>query len=269
MLTASFRTFMVAAIAAGASGLADAQSDTEALAKAAQNPVANMISVPIQNNTNFHVGPLDGTQNLLNIQPVVPLSLNADWYLITRTIIPIVTQPGFAPDQSSVTGLGDIQVSAFLSPKVVSEWVWGAGLLTQLPTHTNRRLGNDRVGLGPAVVVFRFEEGSPWVYGALINNLWSITSSGDRRINQMLLQPVLNYNFPKGLYLTSVPLITADWEVPHRQRWTVPLGGGVGKIFHVGEQPLNGQISTYYNVVRPDAGPTWQLRLQLQLLFPK
>jgi hypothetical protein len=247
---------------------ADAQHSNEDLAKAAQNPLASLISVPFQNNTNFNVGPLDGTQNILNIQPVVPFSLNADWNVITRTIMPIITQPGTVPGQGSKTGLGDIQFNAFFSPKV-SGLVWGVGAVVQLPTHSNARLGNDRWGLGPTAVVLHLEKGSPWVYGALINNIFSVTSDSDPKINQMLIQPFLNYNLPEGLYLTSSPVITANWEAAGGQKWTVPLGGGIGKIFRLSKLPVNGQLSAYYNVVRPDNGATWELRVQVQFMFPK
>ena len=144
----------------------------------AQNPLANLISVPLQNNTNFGVGPQDGTQNILNIQPVIPVSLNSDWNLITRTIVPVITQPGFLPDQGSTTGLGDIQFSGFLSPSGAAGLIWGVGAIVQAPTHTNERLGNDRWGLGPTMVALHLSPGDPWVYGALVNNVWSV-GSGD------------------------------------------------------------------------------------------
>jgi len=249
-----------------------AAMSAEELAKLAQNPVGNLISLPFQNNTNFNVGPLSGTQNILNIQPVIPFAVNNDWNLITRTIIPVINQPGFLPGQDSVNGVGDIQFNAFLSPSEPSAGglIWGAGVITQVPTHTNDRLGNDRWGLGPTAVVLRLEKGSPWVYGALFNNVWSVGSDSDPAYNNFLLQPFVNYNFPQGFYLTSAPIVTANWKADNDDRWTVPLGGGVGKIFHFGRLPVNTQLSAYYNVVTPDSGGAdWQLRAQVQLMFPK
>jgi hypothetical protein len=259
---------------AAAASLALAQEkpamSAEELAKAVQNPVANLISVPFQNNTNFKVGPQDGTQNILNIQPVIPIGLSPDWNLITRTILPIIWQPGFAPGQGSTTGLGDLQFSSFLSPNTATGLIWGAGAILQAPTNGNDRLGNDRWGLGPTAVVLHTAKDSPWVYGALVNNVWSITSSStDPSYNNFLLQPFLNYNYPDGVYLTSAPIITADWKADSSQRWTVPIGGGVGKIFHFGRLPVNMQLAAYWNVVAPDNGPDWQLRFQVQFLFPK
>ncbi len=226
--------------------------------------------MPFQNNTNYNTGPQNGTQNILNIQPVIPVTLNKDWNLITRTIIPVISQPAFTPTQDRENGVGDVQISGFLSPANAAGLIWGVGAIAQLPTNTVDRLGNDRWGLGPTAVALRLEKGSPWVYGALVNNVWSVSSSSsDPAYNNFLLQPFLNYNFPGGFYLTSAPVITADWKADSSQRWTVPLGGGIGKIFHFGRLPVNTQISAYSNVVKPDNGPDWQLRLQVQFMFPK
>jgi hypothetical protein len=262
---------LLSLLATAMAGPAAAQqpASTEALARAAQNPLANLVSVPFQNNTNFGVGPRDGTQNVLNIQPVVPFSLGKDWNLITRTIVPIITQPGFEAGQGTTTGLGDIQLTGFLSPSTSEGLIWGAGVIGQLPTNSNDRLGNDRWGLGPSAVVLRMDEGSPWVYGFLVNNVWSVGGGSDPKYNNFLLQPFVNYNLLDGWYLTSSPVITADWEAPSSQRWTVPLGGGVGKIVHFGRLPVNLQLQGYYNVEKPDNGADWTLRFQIQFLFPK
>ena len=261
---------MLSQAAAVISAVAHAAPTPEELAKMAQKPMANLITVPFQNNTNFNVGPQSGTQNVLNTQPVIPVSLNKDWNLITRTILPVVTQPGFAPDQGSTTGLADIQFSAFASPSNAAGFIWGAGAIVQAPTHSNDRLGNDRWGLGPTAVALHLRPGDPWVYGALVNNIWSLSSDkAGGAYNNGLLQPFLNYNFAGGAYLTSAPIVTANWEAPSSQRWTVPVGGGIGKIFHLGKLPVNTSLQAYYNVVQPDFGANWQLRAQVQLMFPK
>ena len=249
---------------------ARAELSSEELAKLAQNPVGNLISVPFQNNWNFDYGPLEKTQDVLNIQPVYPIHVSADWNIITRTIMPLLWQPALYPGQGSTFGLSDIQFSAFLSPANPGGWIWGAGAIMQLPTNTDDVLGNDNWGLGPTAVLLHMQRSSPWVYGALINNLWSVTdTSGSPSINQMLLQPFLNYNFKSGTYLTTAPIITANWEADGGNVWTVPLGGGVGHIFHAGRLPVNTQLAGYYNVATPDFGADWQLRFQVQLMFPK
>ncbi len=242
------------------------------IAKSAQNPVAAMISVPFQNNTNFNVGPEEETQNILNIQPVIPFNLNENWNLITRTIIPVISQPKFAPGQDRENGIGDVQFSAFLSPikPASGGWVWGAGPIAQLDTSTDDRLGSERWGLGPSAVVLRPD--GAWVYGALINNVFDVGGDDDRDdINQMLIQPFVNYNFPDkpGRYLTFAPIITANWEADSDNTWTVPLGGGIGQIIKWGHTPVNLQASAYYNVETPKNGADWQMRLQVQFLFPK
>ena len=242
------------------------------LAKAAQNPVADMISLPFQNNTNFNAGPYDKTQNVLNIQPVYPVHLNEDWNLITRTILPVISQPATAPGQDREFGLGDIQFSTFFSPKAptASGWIWGAGVVAQLDTATDDRLGQGAWGLGPTAVALRSQ--NAWLYGALINNVWSVSEdSGRNDVNQMLIQPFINYNFPDipGRYLTFAPIITANWEASSSNTWTVPLGLGIGQIMKFGEQPVNLQASYYYNVERPGNAANYQVRLQVQFLFPK
>jgi hypothetical protein len=230
-----------------------------------------MISVPFQNNTNFKTGPLEETQNILNIQPVYPINLNSDWNLITRTIVPVISQPAFTQSQDRDNGIGDIQFSAFFSPKQpVNGWVWGGGVITQLDTATNDRLGQGAWGLGPTAVALHL--GKTWVYGALMNNMWSVEKDDGRKdVNQMLLQPIVNYNFPEhpGRYLSFAPIITADWEADSGQQWTVPLGLGIGQIMRFGKQPVNVQAAGYYNVERPNDAALWQLRVQIQLLFPK
>jgi hypothetical protein len=143
----------LAAILAGAS--AQAELSPEDLAKITQNPVGNLISVPFQENAYLNTGPLDKTQNVLNIQPVIPIHLTSDWNIITRTILPIISLPAFAPGQNRTNGTGDVQISAFLSPANPGAWIWGVGAITQLPTHSNDLLGNNNAGLGPSFVVVR------------------------------------------------------------------------------------------------------------------
>lgn len=246
-----------------------AERSAEELAKLAQNPIGNLISVPFQNNTNLNFGPEKRTQNVLNIQPVIPVSVNDDWNIITRTILPLVSMPSLSPGDKRADGIGDVQFTAFLSPAQPGNWIWGVGGVAQLPTHSDAKLGNDNWGLGPSFVLLHLEKGNPWVYGALINNVWSVGSSDSPSYNNGLIQPFLNYNFSGGLYLTSSPLITVNWKADSGQQWTVPLGGGVGKIFHFGKLPVNTQLGAYYNVVAPDDAANWQIRIQAQFMFPK
>ena len=247
----------------------DVDVDTGDLARAAQNPVADLISLPFQNNLNTDVGALNNEQNVMNIQPVIPISLNDDWNLITRTIVPLIYQPRMFPGDDTDFGLGDIQFTAFLSPvEPVNGWILGAGPAIRAPTATDERLGARKWALGPSVVALRIE--GPWVVGALIQNVWSVAGSGDNNVNEFLLQPFVNYNMADGWYLTSSPIIIANWEADSSDdRWILPVGGGFGKIFRLGDQPMNAQIQAFYNVETPDFGPEWTIRFQLQLLFPR
>jgi hypothetical protein len=260
---------LMGAIALAFAGPARAEMSAEELAKLAQNPVGNVVSLPFQNNTNFNVGPLNGTQNILNIQPVIPVSLSPEWNLITRTILPVVSMPSLAVGDDRTNGLGDMVFTAFVSPAVPKGLIWGVGPVLQLPTDTNG-LGNKNWGLGASAVVLKLEKGSPWVYGALVNNIWSL--SGDQRggaYSTGLIQPFVNYNFADGTYLVSGPIATVNWKADSGQQWTVPVGGGIGHIFHLGKLPVNTSVQAYYNVVHPDYAANWQLRLQVQLMFPK
>ncbi|HTQ00563.1 MAG TPA: neuromedin U [Casimicrobiaceae bacterium] len=260
----------IAALTAFSASHAHAEMSAEELAKLAQNPVGNLISLPFQNNTNLNFGPEKGTQNILNIQPVIPISVSSEWNIITRTILPVIWNPSLGPDIPSKDGIGDTVFTAFLSPANPGHLIWGLGPVVQLPTNSNSELGNKNWGLGPSVVVLHLEHDDPWVYGVLVNNIWSLTSNKDGgAYSNGLIQPFINYNFKEGFYLTSSPILTVDWKADSSQRWLVPIGGGVGKIFHLGKLPVNTQLSAYYNVVRPDFQANWQIRAQVQLMFPK
>lgn len=240
----------------------------EDLAKETQNPVSDLISVPFESNFNFGVGPNDDLQYILYVQPVVPFRLSEDWNLITRTIIPLIDQPELGPGVGDVFGLGDIQLSQFLSPAKSGALIWGIGPIFQFPTATDDALGSDKWSAGPTAAALTIR--GPWVAGAVVNHLWSFAGDDDRAdVNQTLIQPIVNYNLPGGWFLSSVPYITANWEKDGDDRWTVPIGIGVGKVHRFGTQPVSLQLTPYYNVVRPDDAAEWTLQFRINLLFPK
>lgn len=245
------------------------ENPQEELAKAAQNPVADLISLPFQNNTNFGYGPDDEIQNVLNIQPVIPFHLSENWNLITRTIAPVIYQPEVVEGSGDEFGLGDINLTAFFSPKSPTKGIiWGVGPIFVFPTATDEKLGSEKWSAGPSAVALTVQ--GPWLYGALVNNVWSFAGDNDRDdVNAMLIQPFANYNLPDGWYLVSSPIITANWEADSDNTWLVPLGGGVGKIFRIGSQPMNAQMQAFYNMDKPAVVGDWTLRFQLQFLFPK
>ena len=245
----------------------DAQPDnTEGLAEQAQNPIANLISVPFQNNTTPGVGPdRDQTLNVLNIQPVVPFRLNEQLSLVTRTILPVVSQP--RPEGSTSNGIGDLNPSFFLVPRLPGRWTVGFGPTLLLPTASRDELGSGQWALGPAAVAV-YTRG-PWVAGGLVNQIWSVAGDSERRsVNRLLVQPFVNYNLPNGWYLVASPIITADWQAS-TDRWLVPLGGGVGRVFRIGSQPVNASLQAFANVVKPEPFGDVTIRAQIQLLFPR
>ncbi len=254
-------------------GHVDSGEDESAeLARAVQNPIADLISLPFQNNTNFDFGPRERTQNVLNIQPVIPFSLGEDWLAITRTIVPIVSQPSLGPGQDRKTGLGDIVFTAFLSPSDKDLWIgkkvlWGVGPAILLPTATDNQLGPGELGAGPSAVFLAMP--GKWVIGSLFSQIWSFTSGSN--VSLFTWQPFVNYNLADGWYLTSSPLVTANWKNSASDTWTVPLGGGLGRVFRAGSlPPMNASLAAFYNVENPkNVGPDWSLRFTLQLLFPR
>ena len=237
------------------------------LAKASQNPVGDLISVPFQNNTNFGIGSFKRTQNVLNIQPVVPIAISPRWNLITRTIIPLINQPHFEANDGTTFGVGDINPSLFLTPKKPGKIIWGAGPTIFLPTATDQRLGTGKWSAGPSVVVLAMP--GKFVLGVLASNFWSFAgSSGRPGVNTFFSQVFVNYNLPKGWFLSSAPIITANWKAAAGEQWTVPVGGGIGRVTKFGKQPVSITAQAYYNAVRPTGAAEWQLRLQFSLLFP-
>jgi hypothetical protein len=246
--------------------LADAATE---LARKTQNPVSDLISVPFENNANFNAGPDDKVLNVLNIKPVVPLKLNDEWNLINRAIIPLISQPGV--DGTPVgrkNGLGDITYQGFFSPNPKpGGMIWGVGPQIQIPTHTNSRLGNQRWAAGANFVVLDMK--GKTVKGFLLSQIWDVTNSKDEDISMMTLQPFYNYNFGKGWYAVTNPVITANWEADGSDQWTVPIGGGVGKVTHWGKQAVNLRLEAFGNVVRPTNGSDYNIQFTMQFMFPK
>ncbi|WP_204137772.1 neuromedin U [Halomicronema sp. CCY15110] len=251
------------AIAQAADGEASGQAD---LAKASQNPIASLISVPLQNNTNFGVGEFDRTSNILNVQPVIPVPLSDSLTLVNRTIVPIAYQPELAPGLNSAFGLGDINYTGFFVPNTTGNFTWGVGPSIVLPTATDTVLGTGKWSVGPAAVGLVSQ--GPIVAGALVSQLWSFAGDDDRSdVSLLTIQPFFNYNFEGGWYATTSPIISANWEADD-DTWTLPIGGGAGRVFNIGRQPVNASVQAYWNVIKPDGAADWTLRAQLTLLFP-
>jgi hypothetical protein len=247
--------------------IAASQADDEMaeIAKKLNNPVASIISLPFQNNFDFGGGPHDdGFQYKLNVQPVIPFTLNDKWNLITRTIVPVIHQENRLGN-SSQSGLGDTTVSLFFSPKkpVPGGLIWGIGPDVYLPTATDALLGAEKWGIGPTAVALRQDNG--WTYGALVNHIWSFAGDDSRQdISNTFLQPILSYqtkaNTTFGLNLES----SYDWE---NTQWTVPVNATVTQLVSISKQLVSCTVGARYYAEKPDGGPDWGLRFSVSLVF--
>jgi hypothetical protein len=235
------------------------------LAKQLANPVAALISLPIQGNIDFGVGAGDGTRSVTNIQPVIPFELSENWNLISRTILPVIDQEGLAPtgDALDAFGLGDTVQSFFISPKS-SDPVWGLGPVFLIPTATDSVLGGEHWGAGPTGLVLK--QSGHWTYGALANHIWSFAGDDSRAdVNATFLQPFVSYITDSkttfGLSLES----TYDWD---GGEWNIPLNFVVSQLLNIGDQPIQIFGGARYYLDAPTGGAEWGLRCGVTFLFP-
>ena len=240
----------------------NAQEKTaEELAKMAQNPLANMMSFPFQNNTTFGIGEFNRTANILNIQPVLPFF---NGHLITRTIIPIISQP--VDESDNLSGIGDINTTAFYSPTPKNGLTLGVGPTLVIPTGTD--VSSKKFSMGGSFLMLKMSK--KVVYGFLLGNTWSVAGKEEAPdVSSMIFQYFFNYNLPKGWYFATGPILTANWEATDGNKWTVPFGGGGGKIIRIGKIPFNLQAQAFYNAVKPDGAGGFSTRFQIQLMLPK
>lgn len=259
----------------------DALADTT---EESMNPLSTVISLPFENNTLFNIGPSESTANVLNVKPIFPVSMG-DWNLINRLIVPIVYAEGqdfLVPDDDfnfgggnpgsfgigSASGLGDITYQGFITSKKAGEVAWGLGGSLVMPTHTNSRFGSDKWSAGPAAVMFTTP--GNWILGLIVENVWSFAGDSDvGDVNVFSAQVAVNYRLKKGWYLTSSPLFSANWEAEKDNRWTVPLGGGIGRVFKLDKKAVAIDIGAYYNVEKPRFANDWYSQILVNFLFPK
>ncbi|HET7792664.1 MAG TPA: hypothetical protein VFL64_04700 [Rhizobacter sp.] len=262
----AFGTFAVLAWAAPAR--ATPEEDAE-LQKKLSNPVADIVTIPLQLNINFDSGPYEKTQYTLNVQPVFPVKLgDSGWSLINRVILPILSNPATAPGQERKNGIGDVLYQGFLSP-APHGLIWGVGPALQLKTASNDRLGSGKWAAGPTAVALKQE--GPWSVGTLATQIWSFAGSDDRAdVNQLQLQPILSYSLSPTHSIAYSGIVIANWDQPSSQRWLVPLGATYSILTRPGGgNPINYVFGGGYNVVRPDDAARWALKLQVNFVLPK
>lgn len=246
---------------------AAAEHDTAELAKQLSNPVASLVSVPFQFNWEQNVGPSDLTRFILNVQPVMPFSVNEDVNLIARVIAPLISQPPLVEDGEPTFGIGDLTTSFFVSPARSKRMIWGAGPVFVLPSTSEPTLGSGKWSAGPTIVALK--QAGPWTVGALWNQVWSFSGDATRPdVNQMFLQPFVSYQATRTITLTAQSETTANWEVDD-ERWTVPINVIVSKLSSFGTFPASYQVGFGAFAVHPEIGPSWKLRAAIVILLPR
>ena len=266
---AHFTIAFFAVISVAGPSMAQSGGDnSEELAKKLANPVANLISVPFQLNYDDGFGPQDGHKTYLNFQPVVPFSLNPDWNVIVRTIVPVIDQEDVVPGTGSQFGLGNTTQSLFLSPKKPGPGglVWGVGPVFLWPTATDDELGPDKWGIGPTVVVLK--QDGPWTIGFLGNHIWSYAGDEDQPdVNSTFLQPFVNYTTKRATSFVLNTESTYDWEA---KEWSVPINAEVLQLVKIGGQRVQLGGGLRYWAASAESGPDgWGARLVATLLFPR
>ena len=242
------------------------ESEVE-LAKKLSNPVASLISVPLQFNFDQGLGTKDALRITLNVQPVIPITLNDEWNLIVRTILPVIYQESLANGISSEAGLGDTVQSFFFSPKdpTADGWIWAVGPVFLWPTATDDLLGADKWGAGPTALLLKQQHG--WTYGALANHIWSFAGDDDRQyVNATFLQPFVSYTWPTATTLTVNTESTFDWNAGE---WTIPLNVAVAQLMKIGNQRVQFAIGGKWFIESPALGADWGIRFTVTFLFPK
>jgi hypothetical protein len=265
--TAAFAAPKPQATAAPKQPTAATSDDTAKLAMKLNNPIASLISLPIQSNWDFGIGATDAMRYTANIQPVIPFSLNADWNVISRTILPVIYAESPTVGGGDKFGLGDIVQSFFFSPKepTSSGWIWGAGPVLLIPTSTDDALGSGKVGAGPTAVLLKQDE--CWTYGILTNHLWSYGGQGSTAdVNATLLQPFLSYTTKTHTTFGVSTESTYDWSA---QQWTIPVNAQISQLVKIGGQPVQFALGGKYYADKPNGGPEWGLRFTVTLLWPK
>jgi hypothetical protein len=275
-------TALLAALPARGQGVAEttpalpspAEPSAQQLAQRLSNPLADMVSVPLQFNWEQGVGPEGGTRFVMNFQPVVPFAIGRDWNLVGRMVLPVVGQPVLFPGGEATSGVGDVLLSGFFSPTKPSDGrrksgaIWGVGPVISLPSNSEPTLGSGRWSAGPTVVLLK--QSGRWTSGGLANHLWSFAGNDERKdVEQTFIQPFVAYATPTGVTYSVNSESTASWKAKSGERWTVPVNLTVSKMARFGPFPASYGIGGGYFVDKPTGGADWKLRMAVTIILPK
>jgi len=240
--------------------------DHSDLAKATQNPVGSLIGIPFQWNGNMNTGPDSSrTTTVVNIEPFVPIGISEDWNILARLILPITFQP--VADDGHLGGFGDSNLSFYLTPKKAGALIWGAGPSFLLRTATEPSLGSGKWGAGPTVVVLAMP--GHWVLGTLLIQTWSFAGDPEREsVSSLLWQYFINYNLPKGWAITSTPTMSVNWNAEGGAAWTVPVGGGIALVTHLGPQHFKLSGQAFWMAARPEGAASWAWQFTVEPIWP-
>jgi hypothetical protein len=242
-------------------------ADESELAMRSQNPIEDLVNVPVEDNLGYGVGSNDRAQNTLKFEPRIPARVLTNWNIVTRIIIPLQYKPDATATTGGSSGLGDINPTFFLTPAHPGTFVWGAGPDFELPTATQKSLGTGKWSVGPAVAWH--VRAKPWTFAMVISNIWSFAGeSGRSNVDKGSLQYFVHYNLSHGWSLKSTPTVTAEWNKPSGQVWTVPVGAGVAKLWKMGKLAIHPGLAAYGYPAKPSDGPDWDLRAEVAFLFP-
>ena len=288
MKKAKYITFILSPLASVLCGQEAKSAEEQELAKSSQNPLGSLVSVPFENTFFFDFGPSESMVFASIAKPVYPIPLG-DYNLINRFIVPFIYDEGQDVSDLSVlegqgtadigdalvdlysgseTGIGNITYQGFLTSAAPSEWIFGAGPVLNLPTHTSERFGTDKLSAGPGCIVLTMP--GKWVVGSLFQQLWDVAGPDDAaRVNQSSLQFFVNYNLDAGWYLSTSPLITMNWEADSGEQLKLPLSGGFGKLHRFGKQPVDFRLVAYKNIEQTRYGPEYEVTFSVKFLFPR
>lgn len=243
-------------------------ADVGVIAREAQNPISKLTKVGLESNFNFDVGLDDDLQYVGDLSVNLPVALDDDWNIVNAFVLPLIDQPELIAGEGDETGIGNLDYTGWVALDNETSGIFGFGPVVVAPTNSDDQLGPDDFAAGIATIIMR--DNGPWVYGISGRNVWNIPGDADDEIGELEIGLYVNYNLDDGWYWTSTPTFVADWEESSSERWTTPIGGGIGRVVEFGSQPVNFSLEGYWNAETPDPqGAEWAIVFDIELLYTK